>query len=202
MAQQIGQVLKMERPATVSPLPYDKQQIDRMLETGLTTQAECGRLRSLALALPSECSSATNDDIVRHLEWIAATLPAKNIDMESGQKRVVVYARILSGYSNDSLSYMVKRACSELNWFPTPKQCLDILAEYNPPVTRKDRALRLCEMWTQEQFDQFVNDLRDGPIPQAEIDAKLERWKRICVETGLLRREGDGYVQRVKISAE
>jgi len=51
---------------------------------------------------------------------------------------------------------------------------------------------------SQDVFDRFVAELRAGPVEQSEIDAKPERWKRICVETGLLRREGERFVQHIR----
>jgi hypothetical protein len=188
----------MDRPAMVSQPSYAKSEVERMLSQPLMTMEECDKLRQLALSLPAEADLASPQEIARQLEFIAATLPAKNIDEATGQKRFAVYVRLLGGYSKEALSYMTERACRELDWFPTPRQCLSFLGEYRTPPTRKDRALRKCEDFTQSVFDQFVADLRDGPVDQSVIDAKPERWKRICVETGLLRREGEGYVQRLR----
>lgn len=159
---------------------------------------QCDRLRELALSLPADADIATPQEISRQLEFIAATLPAKNIDEEGGQKRFAVYVRLLGGYSKKALSYMTEMACRELDWFPTPRQCLGYLEQYRSPPNTKDRALKKCQDFTQAVFDQFVADLRDGPVEQSVIDAKPERWKRICVETGLLRREGETYIQRTK----
>ena len=199
MAQQIGQVLKMERPATVSQPSCAMLEVEKMLSAPLVTMEECDRLRQLALSLPADIDLAAPQEIARQLEFIAATLRAKNIDEEVGQKRFAVYVRLLGGYSKAALSYMTERACRELDWFPTPRQCLQYLEQYSPEPTLNDRALRTCERFTQARFEDWLAELRAGPMEQAAIDDKPERWRRIAEVQLLLRRtEAGGYVQRVK----
>jgi len=169
------------------------------MSLGEITLAECDELRTLALAMPSENDPVSPRQLSRSLEFMESTLPSKNSDEQAGQMRTAVYIRIFGGYTKEAIAYLVERACKECDWFPTPKQCLEILADYTPQPSIKQQALHRCEKFSQAMFDQFIADMRDGPITQSQIDNAPERWKRICVETGLLRREGDGYVQRVKI---
>lgn len=199
MAQQIGQVLKMERPATVSQPSCAMLEVEKMLSAPLVTMEECDQLRQLALSLPADIDLAAPQEIARQLEFIAATLPAKNIDEEGGQKRFAVYVRLLGGYSKAALSYMTEQACRELDWFPTPRQCLHYLNQYNPAPTIRDKALSKCQHFTQSKFEQWLADLRLSEVDQDQIDDKPERWRRIAEVQMLLRRtEAGGYVQRVK----
>ena len=148
------------------------------------TLAECDELRDMALAMPPENVGASPRELARHLNFIEATLPAKNTDQEAGQMRTAVYARILGGYTKEALAYMTERVCRELDWFPTPHQCLEILADYTPPVSRKDKALRICADHTQARFDEWMQALKAGGAP---LEGKPERWLRIATEQGYLR---------------
>lgn len=159
------------------------------------TVSECEELRTIALAMPPEHVPCPSRELAKQLQFIAATLPSKNTDEQSGQMRTAVYARILGGYTKEALAYMTERVCRELDWFPTPHQCLTILEDYSPPVTRKDKALRICANHTQARFDEFIEALRKRE--QVELTDKPERWLRIATEQGYLRFADDGYQQRV-----
>lgn len=124
---------------------------------------------------------------------MAAALPSKNVDDETGKMRVAVYTSLLGGYSNDALAYMARRACRELNWFPTARQCLDLIADYRPPESDQEIAHRLCDNYVSAKFDGWISSVRaGGPLGDAP-----EQWLRIAVEQGLARRLDDGrYVSR------
>jgi hypothetical protein len=131
--------------------------------------------------------------MTRHISFMAATLPSKSIDDLSGKMRVAVYHSLLAGHSNEALAYMARRACETLDWFPTPRQCLDLLAEYRPPESPQSAALRLCHDYTHETFDRWLTNMRAGQ-PIGDVP---DQWKRIAVEQGVLRRLSDGsYVNR------
>jgi hypothetical protein len=182
--------------STALPQLCDTSRMDHLMALSQLTDAECNELRDIALAMPQEHIPVETRELSRQLQFIASTLPSKNTDEHTGQMRTAVYARILGGYPKEALSYMTQRACRELNWFPTPKQCLDILADYRPPATRKDRALKICADHVEARFAAFNDSLRTGDVTQATIDAAPDRWKRIAYERGLLKRDGDGYVAR------
>ena len=149
------------------------------------TVAECDELRSMALAMPIENIPVETKELAKQLQFIEATLPSKNTDEQSGQMRTAVYARILGGYTKEALSYMTERVCKELDWFPTPRQCLEILERYTAPPSKKDRALMICSNHTQARFDEFIMSLRCGePV---ELTDKPERWLRIAETQGYLR---------------
>ncbi len=184
----------MENQLTVSPQRFDTSRMDRLLTLSEMTDSECDELRELALAMPAEHIPVETRELAKQLQFIAATLPSKNTDEQSGQMRTAVYARILGGYTKEALSYMTERVCRELDWFPTPHQCLDILSSYSPPVTRKDRALTICARHTQAKFDEWILALRKGD--DVELTGKPDRWLRIATEQGLLRYADGEYAKR------
>jgi len=125
---------------------------------------------------------------------MSAALPSKGLDEVTGKMKVAVYASLLGSYSNEALAFMARSACMTLDWFPTPRQCLELIADYRPPVSPQEIALRLCSDFTNEQFERWMINLREGQ-PIGDVP---EQWKRIAVEQGPLRRLTDGtYVSRV-----
>lgn len=161
------------------------------------TIEEARALREWADAQPNGVTPATTQQLAGHLSYIAAALPRQAADEITGKKRTVVYARILGSYSNEALAYLARTACETLEWFPTPKKCLDILATFTPAPGDKDKALSLCQQFWQSRFEQFAGSLRDGTAQQADVDAVPEQWRRIAVERGYLRCLGEGrYVIR------
>lgn len=179
---------------TALPQPFGTSRMDRLMSRSDLTVAECDELRAIALAMPEEHAPIESRELARQLQFIEATLPSKNTDEQSGQMRTAVYARILGGYTKEALSYMTQRVCRELDWFPTPHQCLEILADYNPPVSRKDKALRICANHTQARFDEFIEALRKKD--KVDLTDKPERWLRIATEQGYLKFTDDQYQQR------
>lgn len=184
----------MDDQLTDLPKPFGTSRMDRLMSRSDLTVAECDELRTIALAMPEEHAPVETRELAKQLQFIAATLPSKNTDEQSGQMRTAVYARILGGYTKEALSYMTERVCKELDWFPTPHQCLDILADYNPPVSRKDKALRICANHTQARFDEFIEALRKKD--KVDLTDKPERWLRIATEQGYLKFTDDQYQQR------
>ena len=75
----------------------------------------------------------------------------------------------------------------------TPKQCLDLIGQYQPPMPAHEHALLACRQYTHSAFGDWLAELRDG----APIGDVPDHWKRIAVEQGDLRRLQDGsYVSR------
>lgn len=161
-----------------------------------TTDDEAAALRQWAEAEPDKPEPATVDQLSRHLAFMAATLPSKNVDDQTGRMRTAVYARILGSYSNDALAYMARTACMALDWFPTPRQCLEILKDYTPPISDRDRALMLCSAYSQARFNDWIARLERGEVDQSEVDTIHERWRMMAWERGLLRLDGDRLVRR------
>ena len=151
-------------------------------------------MRAWAEAQPFERPvAAPQAQIERHLAFMAATLPSQAIDDESGRKRFAVYVSLLSGFSDDALAYMARKACQTLRWFPVPVQCLDLVREYRPPVSEREETLRLCHDFAHASFDRWIANVADGQ----QLGDVPDEWKRIAVESGLVRRLDDGgYVSR------
>ena len=193
MAQQIGQLVSLSTKTDL-PQRFDTSRMDDLMTRSDLTVAECDELRSIALAMPIENVPVETRELAKQLQFIEATLPSKNTDEQSGQMRTAVYARILGGYTKEALSYMTERVCKELDWFPTPRQCLEILERYTAPPSKKDKALRICLNHATERFDDFISKLHCGE--HVELSDKPERWLRIAVERGYLRFVDGEYIIR------
>jgi len=168
----------MRRPAIIKP----------------TSDTERAALREWAQNSPSERQPAAPREVLaKHLSFMAAALPSKGLDDISGKMKVAVYASLLGGFSSEALAFMARTACQTHNWFPTPRQCLEIIADYRPPETDQETALRLCQAYTSETFERWIGNVIDGQ-PIGDVP---DQWKRIAVEQGALRRLSDGsYVSR------
>lgn len=129
---------------------------------------------------------------------MAATLPVgKGMDQDKGRKRFAVYATILGHHSNEALSFMARTACETLDWFPTPRQCIAILKDFRAPRSDRDIALGYCHEFTQARFEAWMESVTAGTATADEIADVPDRWRRIAVERGGLRRLPDGdYIIR------
>ena len=169
------------------------QAAERPIDGPPTTAAECAALREWADNLPAQRPiAASNDQLAKHLSFMAATLPSKNIDDDGGKMRAAVYCKLLEGHSNEALAYMARTACETLDWFPTPKQCLSILEQYRTPDSPRAVALQQCHTFTQRQFEDWIALLKAGDASAAAINSVPDRWRRIAYEQDVLRRLPDG----------
>lgn len=126
------------------------------------------------------------------MDFMRTALPSKANDAMTGQMRATVYASVLSDFTNAALSYMAARAIRELDWFPTPRQCLAILADWQEPVSARGRADSLCLTYWQGRFEAFVAALEAGTATADDVSRARPRWCAIACERGLLRRMDDG----------
>lgn len=168
------------------------------------TEEECRALKAWAEETGEPVPTASVEQISRHLEFLAATLPSKNVDDTTGKMRFSVYYRMLSGYSDRALAYMSRKVCERHDWFPTPHQCLEILEGYHEPPSPQATALAYCRHFWAERLDNFLDTLKAGTCLQEMIDGVPDQWRRIAAEQGYLRRMPDGsYVvrNRVQISS-
>ena len=168
------------------------------------TVEEAKALRAWADAQDDRQKPASPLQITKHLTFLGATLPSKAQDDDSGKMRFAVYSSILAEYSNESLAYMARRACAELDWFPSPRQCMELADQYRPPVSEKEQALALCHRFYQGKFEDFIFDLERGIAEQETVDTVPLQWRKIAMERGFLRwiEEERRYVIRRKIIAE
>jgi hypothetical protein len=167
-----------------------------MAKTNLSV-SECTELRDLAVAMKEEKQSSSPDFISRQLQFIDSTLPSKNTDVVSGKMRTAVYIQLLINYSDDAIKFLTKTACSELEWFPTPKKCLEILAKYTPAITDKSRALQVSSFFMQQNFDAFRAKVIDKSVTQEEINQVPMRWRHMLeCQMLLVFRDGKYFVRQ------
>lgn len=161
-----------------------------------TTLEECRALKAWADAEPIRPPiAASRDQIETHLEFLSDTLPSQTIDDESGKRRFAVYVSLLGHFPNAALQHMSREACRTLKWFPTPKECLDLVKTYRAPTSDRDTALALCSDFTQNQFDAWLANVAAGQ----DVGDVPEQWLRIATERGPIRRLSDGsFVSRAK----
>jgi hypothetical protein len=124
---------------------------------------------------------------------MAATLPSRNLDTETGRNRVAVYVRLLSDYTEAAMAHLSRTACATLEWFPTPAQCIRILDAFTDRPTPRDTALSLCHSFAQSQFEAFRAALKAGEATPDLIASVPDQWRRIAVEQGFLRKIGETY---------
>jgi len=159
-----------------------------------TTIEECRELREWAeTTSDTRPQPATVEEIRRHLAFVASTLPSKTVSDEGGRKRFAVYVSLLAQYSEPAIAHMARLACERLRWFPVPAECLELIAEYRPPSDDRASILRLCDDTAQGLFERWLANIGEGQ-PIGDVS---DRWLRIAVERGTLRRlEHDRYVTR------
>lgn len=151
---------------------------------------ECAQLAEWAKTLPARPLTASDAFITARIEFMEATLPTRNVDESAGEKRMAVYLAVLRGHTAGALRYMAEEACKRLKWFPTPKDCLDLIAEFIEPVSERDQTLRLCADFAQAAFDRWLVALTEGQ-PIGDVP---ERWIGIAIERGPLRRLAGGAI--------
>ena len=159
-----------------------------------TTIEECRILAAWAEAQPSgKPRPASAEQIERHLEFLATALPSKRVDLDTGKRRFAVYVSMLGGFSDAALAHMSRRACETLQWFPVPAECIALAREHREPVDDHAAILRLCEDTANDLFERWLVNIGEGQ-PIGDVP---DRWLRIAVERGTLRRlEHDRYVTR------
>ena len=201
MAQQIGNIVRTPQTKMDFSQPSDTSQIIQIIRNGVQTDADCQTLKIWAENTQEPRPSSTPAQVARHIEFLAATLPSRAQDFESGAKRMAVYAKILGEFSDNALAYMSREAIRRLDWFPTPHQCLQILAEYRE-TTQREQALRLVHNWASSKFHAWIDGIRADAVSQADIDGAPDQWKRVAAERCILRRMDDGsYTVRRKALA-
>ena len=156
-----------------------------------TNDRQCAMLRQWAESTPpSPPVLATADELLDCIEEMKANLPMQRMDDRSGQIKANTLASVLSEYTGEALAFLTCQAIRRLRWFPSVRDCLDILAEYRRPEPDQQVALRLCQEYQTEQFDRWFASLRAG----REVGDVPDQWKRIAIERGALRRLADGSI--------
>lgn len=156
--------------------------------------AECTELVEWAYSLPpARYEPISGKSLTRNLQLMQATLPARSVDESAGEMRTAVYVGILGRHTLEEIKYLTDRACRELRWFPTPSECLAIIADYRAPPTEQSGVLAVCSRFAAQALDDWIANVADGqPLGDAP-----DHWLRIAVERCVVRRLEDGsYVSR------
>jgi len=187
-----------------SSTPASKPQLAKPPIRLPETVEEAKALRIWADTQDDRQTPASPLQITKHLTYLATTLPSKTQDDTSGKMRFAVYSSILAEYSNEALAYMARRACEELDWFPSPRWCLETAGKYRPPVSEKEQALALCHRFFQGKFEDFIFALTHGTADQDMVDSTPLQWRKIAMERGYLRwiQEREQYVIRRPVLVE
>jgi len=172
--------------ARVTDLPARSVERPRSLRP--TTLDEAKAISAWAEATMPVAEPASLLQITTRLEHLDAMFPRQQQSDKSGEMRTAGYLALLVDYSDDALRFMVRECSRRFNWFPTIKQCLDILAEYREPQSEQAVALIECRRFAADAFDQWIVNVRDAQ----EIGDVPEQWLRIAVERGILRMLEDG----------
>lgn len=152
--------------------------------------------------LPAPSIPCCDDDHFEKSMRALAILPGRAEDDLRGELKFAIYRRMIGKYSKAAISHLVETALSTLDWFPTPKQCLDILADWRDPdaAAHKHRTVMAASAVRQEKQAR-LNDIMDALdrrlLDQAAIDALPQRVREIGAERGFLRLHDDG-VYRVR----
>lgn len=122
-------------------------------------------------------------------------LPRRGDDEATGKLRVAIYRRMLGQHSKEAIMFMTERAIATLDWFPTPKQCLDILAGWkrnDGDVQSRARAATLVRDELRARFDEIMGALERRDLDQEAIDALPPKVRVVGAERGFLRLHDDG----------
>lgn len=194
-----GQVIGGTASPALSTGGLDLMTLPTRLDDGLL--AEVQAIADAPLAALPPCDSK---HLAQCLRAMLAVLPRKQDDELTGELFVRTYQRHLGSYPNAALSYLAQRATAQCKWFPTIHECLDILSGWqrSDGAAMDQAGARVAvEREMQARMDDAFAAMKAGRIMQAEIDALPDRWKRIAVERGHLRRDADGaYVLRRPIA--
>lgn len=152
-----------------------------------STVEEADRLMAWAMSIPVQPEPCDVSAIAVQLDYMRAALPSRSVDEEDGKKRLAVYVKLLRPFSEAALAHMARRACEELDWFPTPRWCVEAARSHRAPSKDRETALALCSRFRQQIFTDWLRRLRAGDVDQAEIDAAPKRHRLLAEDQGLLR---------------
>jgi hypothetical protein len=124
-------------------------------------------------------------------------LPSRSDDDLTGKLRLNIYHRMMGQYPRAAIAFMVETALATLDWFPTPKQCLEILSGWHDrdAVEHKHRTAMAASAVRQERqarLGEVMDALDRRALDQDQIDALPEQVRAIGAERGFLRLHDDG----------
>jgi len=126
---------------------------------------------------------------------LQAVLPSRNQNEVAQAVLVATYRKLLGHFPERVIRYLEKAAVVRCKWFPTVKECLDLIAEVDTtdPLLRKQSAVRsLVDRENAARFDDAMAALASGEVDQAWIDGLPDQWKQIAEVRMLLWVHPDG----------
>lgn len=204
-AKPIGEVLPavttggtdLSAPVTRSLAEMDLTVLDNLparLDDSTLSKVDAIAVAELPALTP--CDDKTFAQAIRMM----GVLKRRSQDDVSGKVLLRTYQHHLGRYGREAILFLADRATEELDWFPTPNECIAILSRWQ----RNDHWLRVHRYATarakaerRTRFDETMTALERRELDQAAIDALPEWPKRIAEERGYLRFDGEGgYVAR------
>lgn len=138
------------------------------------------------------CDRLEYTEIMRML----SILPRKADDELTGELRQKLYRRMLRSQTQRAMQWLGSQALLRCQWFPTIKECLDIIADMPGGLSDLAKAKRIAAArirWeNQARFDEVMERLRERSMPQDEIDALPDYYKRVGETRSYLRLQADG----------
>jgi hypothetical protein len=153
--------------------------------------AEAERIASSPLTMLPRC----DDDHFEKSLRAMSILPRRADDEVKGELRLNLYRRMIGHYPREAMSFLAEQSLATLDWFPSPKQCLDILARWvrkDADVQRQASALRMVRAERQARFDDVMRALERREVDQDGIDALSVNVRVVAAERGFLRLHDDG----------
>lgn len=163
-------------------------------------------MEAVANSSPPNIPCCDDDHFEKSMRALAI-LPSRAEDDIRGELRFAIYRKLLGKYSKAAISNLVETALTTLDWFPTPKQCLAILADWSERdlVEHKHRTVFAASAVRQERQAR-LNDIMDALdrrlLNQDAIDALPQRVREIGAERGFLRLHDDGAYRARPIRGE
>lgn len=153
-------------------------------------------MEAIAGAPPPSIPCCDDDHFEKSMRALAI-LPGRAEDDVRGELRFAIYRKLLGKYSKAAFSHLVETALSTLDWFPTPKQCLEILSDWREHdlVEHKHRTTMAASAVRQEKqarLADIMGALDRLALDQAAIDALPQQVREIGAERGFLRLHDDG----------
>lgn len=124
-----------------------------------------------------------------------AILPRRADDLEKAELRSKLYYAKLGHIPDAGWSYLTSAALDRCDWFPTIAECQRIIGGWSQMGVGEERrrqARHLVQREMNARMDEAVARLATRAVPQDEIDAMPEQWKRVAAEKCFLWAWPDG----------
>lgn len=148
-------------------------------------------IASAPLPAPARCP---DDHFAKSMRALSM-LPRRGDDETTGELRAAIYQRVMGHYPLEAIKFLTERALTELEWFPSPKQCLDILSRWkrnDEPLHRQIMAQKMVRAELTARFEENMVALAARELDQAAIEALPPMVRIIAAERGYLRLHDDG----------